>query len=765
VAARDAHASSPTATATIDGSQSCSSVLSPLPVVVPVAPVLALICVDDHFAPNVETLNASYTTLHLAADTVTVTITGTNYGGNVVFQANVPSGDGVHALGWRGQVNQGALNGGYVTPLHSPYTITVAAATANITQSVQFKVFYREITLALGTWTADGNPPVEATHQQAWVQYKLNELGYFGGPVSDNIAADSTAHRAMIRYARAHPGLDHLDPLARQSENYHNSVAFRGFLRANAHPRTTLQGGALPDAGLKTRVYIDHPYYYYDLNAFGVANGNVLLDRKYLDPFELPVEATITLMSQNDANGTGAGVVSPQAVGEVKVQWVASEQPENVSGMLPNSTLTRPTRARKYLNAALTATAEGGTNRDNCPAALGGSRQDGGNANRAHFYIGGDLPPYTSTNTNDDVFTTTYQGAVAGKCGKAGIIFRGSYIAGDNFSLRAQISFDSLPNQAALKAAHVTVFQAASFDDLLLHQTGQMEVWRRHNVAAVINWPAPAVGPIAWADVAAEYEYAYCELVSGGIVTMTGAHFVANDLAAHPLGGVLPALLNPHLGEMITFAGGSLFPLTIPAQQGSETAREYKARLNSDLKAKISEPMLQTFADAVGTIISSQHLPGATVIHAKWVGTINLQHKSLWGYGENKNVEAWDPALFCIGLTGGVAIISNQMYPNYDDRFIIAHEMGHSRFLRHHETGSDPQLDTVGRINNASDNPGDHDLRDHNCTMCYPFGIPTRRDLQWDRTGANRPGFCGKCLLKLRGWNVSDALLPRESAL
>jgi hypothetical protein len=58
--------------------------------------------------------------------------------------------------------------------------------------------------------------------------------------------------------------------------------------------------------------------------------------------------------------------------------------------------------------------------------------------------------------------------------------------------------------------------------------------------------------------------------------------------------------------------------------------------------------------------------------------------------------------------------------------------MGHTLYLRHHRT-------RPGGLHNAASFPEDHDGRD-NCLMGYIFC---------------EGEYCGKCHLKIRGWDVS----------
>jgi hypothetical protein len=425
---------------------------------------------------------------------------------------------------------------------------------------------------------------------------------------------------------------------------------------------------------------------------------------------------------------------------------------EDCDAVHADSAPTRPSKTRAYIKAAFEATKEG-LNK-NCPVALGGARAAAGTTNQSYFYIGNQLPPFVSSIAGDRVFSTVYQGATVGKRGKSGILFRGSRIAGDRFELKAEVSFRGLANQIDLEVAHIDVF--GLFNDHLDVRTGTLEVWRRHRVAAVINWPAPnPLRAVTWADVVAEFVPAFCELDIANIVARTGTQFVQNYLTGSLEEPGLTYICNNTFGTAVTFGGTSIFPHTPPEQKTFETAREYRQRLTSLIKDNINT-VVQSLADSIYGPLSRQHPPGAIIIHGKWVDDITIKHRSLGGLGRFGDEETWSPRIFCIGLAGGVAIIDNNMYPGFDDRFVIAHEMSHSRYLRHHEAGY-PANGTI------SDNPIDHDLSDNNCTMSYPFRIPSRGGLTWNPGGANRPGFCGKCILKLRGWKITTGALPAQS--
>ena len=77
--------------------------------------------------------------------------------------------------------------------------------------------------------------------------------------------------------------------------------------------------------------------------------------------------------------------------------------------------------------------------------------------------------------------------------------------------------------------------------------------------------------------------------------------------------------------------------------------------------------------------------------------------------------------------------------------YVVGHEMGHNFYLRHSEnTGDKP--------------PGHHDTSDHNCIMAYSS---TSSGHAHQAPGVFEPHLCGKCNLKLRGWDMDK--LPGNS--
>lgn len=736
-----------------------------------VVPAITITLQDHHFVPGVETLRGHYTPANLQPDTLKLTIRGTHYGGDIVFQRDaVASANGnqsIDALGeWDGLANRGALDGLALSPLYSPDTVRVEAENTRKVAEAQFHVLYHSVTLALGTYTADGAAPIEGAAPERWVQHKLNELGYFAGPVDGVIGAQT--QRAMVRYAFGHPTLSERTA-GHAGAGYANNVDFRAALRANEQPRTIIQNAALPAHDAAARIYVDHNYFYVNLPDFQHDTGHVNSDADYLDRFEIPIQATILLMSRGDADGTGVGIASPRAVGDVAIEWSVDEAAEDTTRLPDGTDPDIPSRTRAYVAAALTATR--GAGRTNCPSTLGGARQ-AVDPNTAYFRIGNDLPPFTSTAPGGDVVSTAAHQGSNDQRGKAGVLFRGSYVAGDNYRITARISFRGRPHENALQAAHRQVRNNAAWDDILRARTGRMTLWRQHRIAAVVNWPAPAQA-INWAAVAAEYAKAYCELDHNNAIALSAAQMRARHFEGDPVAPTFEEIVGACIGGTlridrtignVTWSNNSLFHtnFTVPAQGPTDTAREFVRRVQSDAGAALSTLFLQSYATAVSSFVGER---GGIIVHGRWIPAVRATHRALWGHGRDGAVEDFELGIKCIGLTRGVVVLSHSMFPDYQDRFIVTHEMGHSRFLNHHETGSNPQ---ANRINAASDTPTHHDLRDHNCTMCYPWGIPTRNPrigtpVSWGRASTNHSAFCGKCILKLRGWDVVTGPMPASS--
>lgn len=117
-----------------------------------------------------------------------------------------------------------------------------------------------------------------------------------------------------------------------------------------------------------------------------------------------------------------------------------------------------------------------------------------------------------------------------------------------------------------------------------------------------------------------------------------------------------------------------------------------------------------------------------------------------------------------LGVDAGLVLCSDDQPLPFEHLF--AHEIAHCLFVRHWQKGRD----VIAHFGF----PNEHDLSDCNCMMSYSaFELQARwadRDPCSSHFNVSKfkPSFCGKCNLKLRGWDLNAkhsgvALLPTRS--
>ena len=717
-------------------------------------PLLRLTRVDDHFVPARERLDVQYEIQNLTDKVVKIEISSGEYPANPIFERELTTGEksnGTHTLSWDGKANcaGGGLKDRYINPLYSPYKVKLVASSGQQGRG-EFKVLYHSIELRPGTYTADGAAPPK-TDLVKWVQYKLNELGYFAGPV-DGVKGDQTK-RTIKRYTYAMPGLYN----TKKEIDDETDATFKNQLERNLGRRQIFESNRLPARGQKAKLYLDHDYFYHAFsNAdFSHAQGHCNKDADKLDRVEFPLEVAVKLAAKADANGTGNGILSPEAAGEVDIEWVVKDPIEDTS-FLPTSTADIPSRGKLYVEAALTATGQVAgapeDSKDNCPKTNKGQRD----TNPNYFRIGDKLPPFKSESAGDKVYCKVHQDAAASphKIGGAGILFQGSYIPGDNYVITARISFERLGNKATLTQLHET-YTGKQLKDILFAETGQVTIWRRQHVAALLNWPDPSRA-IAWPDVAEAYEVAHARLDTIHRVYAIEDIFSTQadkDAYLDLVANKYPAYTRADM----EFDEQGLYPLSVRSQGWTEDPDDYKQFVNNLIDTFANGAGSDSFQDELAGMIykkiSLVESAGSIVFRPNWVRTVKVRRKlPILGVINPFKSEDYLPGFVCLGLPFGIALMDNGMTQTEQDGFLYPHEMGHCRYLLHHETK-----------NTGSDNADEHDQNDHNCTMCYPNGIVSRPGLTWNKGDATESRFCGKCILKLRGWDIRDATLPAQS--
>lgn len=717
-------------------------------VVTPVVkqPSLRILSLDDHFAPRAERITINYRVDEVSAKKVILQVSSDHYPNNPIYEKELTGAEksnGVHSLQWDGKTtcSAGPLKDLYLNPLYAPYKVTLKAD--GLQDKAEFKVFYHSVTLAPGSYTADGKAPAEKDHLK-WVQYRLNELGYFAGPI-DGVKNDQTK-RALKRYSYAAAGLTESDD--------ENNKKLIELLKKGYGKRTIIEGAALPPPGKSVKSYIDYDYFYETFAEFLDDAGHVNKQKAKLDRFEFPVEATVYLVSKYDVDGSSRGVFVPEATGAVEVEWRVRDPLEDTS-LLPVSTPDIPTRCKPYIDAALVQTGQnaGQPNdaKDNCPTGASGVR----GTNKDYFADGTKLPPFQTALAGDQVFTKVYGDVTKNpnKSGKAGVLFRGSYHAGDNYALQAKVALRNAPDATQLAQLHEALFKK-KFDEQVIVDTGTITLWRRLHVAATVYWPQPPLGGIRWNEVVDQYRPAHCEMdVSGKTFSIKQLFTTKKDQDNYLK--IFHKHFPAYKKSDLKFNPNGVSPVKLRSQGKKETPANYRAYI--DTKAKeVSDKLdfLMDMAELVQAKVKSTEGAGNVAMQVHWVPpTPVCDLNPVSGEINLTTARPYSPAITCIGLRRGVAVLDNTMIPTEQDGFLYAHEMGHCRYLSHHETS----------LGAGSDNPTHHDQNDFNCTMCYPEGIASRPNLTWQRGNATEPRFCGKCLLKLRGWDIVNGGLPAQS--
>lgn len=700
---------------------------------------------DTHFAPKKEELEITYKTEACGNEDFFIEITSETYTHNPVFKRpleNNEKSDGQHTIKWDGKTTcpDGDLKDSYINPLFAPYKVKIYKDPTIISEA-EFHVYYHSISLSIGSYTADSNEPDKNAELIKWIQYKLNENGYFAGPV--NGTKNDQTKRAMKRYSYVIPNLMETDD--------ENNASLQTHLQNNDSKRTIIEGNTLPKKGEICKIYIENDYFYEDYNAEYLAvqgHGNKQSDK--LDRFELPLEMKILLVSKADNNATEPGIDAPEGVGKAEIEWIMNDPLEDTS-IIPDPTNDNPCHAKSYVETTLNALGQNNSTpenaRDNCPKSSFGER----GTNKDYFLTGTDLPPFSSTVNGDRVISTVHTDVSSGtqKIGLTGIICQMSYIAGDNYAITARLSFDNNAHKDTLIQAHET-FTGKEIDEILLTETGIMTLWRKQHISSEINWPAPS-HTVQWSAIADAYKVAAIDLDTSPIKKSIQNFFNDHDKAQYA-NIVKQFFLGSNKftsaeRNASAFDENGMYPFPIPAQ-GEDKPKKYKKRLRKKTEDFADPNLLMLIGQYIRLVNNRDKGPGAISINTHFIRTVKVKHSFLFIKWEKE----YTPPLFCCGLNSGVAIFDNRYLKDFQEGFLLSHELAHCWFLWHHE------VDGKGN----SERPKDHDLNDHNCIMCYPQGIQSR-NVTWKKDDNAYPTFCGKCVLKLRGWKVADSGLPAQS--
>lgn len=688
---------------------------------------LVILRLDHHFAPASESLSVIYECKGLFSEPVKVEITSALHSAGPIYTRDLSPGettDGVHTFAWDGKANctAGGLKDRYIHPLYSPYKVRIYHDGTH-TDAREFRVLYHSLKVVKGPWTVDEQEPPE-TDEKDWVQYKLNQLGYHGGPVGKDI--DDYLKRAIIRYKANHKDLHELD-YSQYSDTI--TAALKASLKAGDNPRRFMDDATLDDPSRQSKILVEALTYQGD--EFELGKGTIEADR--INRPLIPLEAKIYLRSKRDA-----AVLAPEAVGPVRVNWRFVDRNEKLSRQYSQLNTLNRSRAKRYIRKCLKLQGGRAKHGDNCHKAYGGIRDVPAENYATAWLLGDFYEPYDVQKDAGQkvVFSRACvdRATYPARLGRAGVYFRPSSIAGDDYKITAELDFTGAANKAALESDH-----AVTDVDRRIHATtGTFRIHRFNRVAVLIHWPA-RTGSGEWDEIQGEYDKAFLDVDVGSFVTKKMSEVVTK--AEYQ---ALVAANTSHAAADIDLFDDAICGVPIPAQ-ANETAAAYKERVKLYTVDDYWMPIHRELGELLSAKLRRQYPSGFILVNVLLHRPRRIQNHPPIDLGvtpANASFVTWG---FSVGLPDSVIFI-DQKDP---DRiyFVVAHEMGHSFWLQHAE-------------HTAGDVPADHDQRDHNCLMSYSDPESLRPYL---RPGVFKPHLCGKCNLKLRGWDIGP--LPSDSGL
>ena len=713
---------------------------------IPVLPrALELVSVDDHFVPGVETLDVVYRIQgYQSSDVVVFEIASEHYASGPIFTkelTDAEKADGQNTIQWDGRSNctKGELENHHIHPLLSPYRVRIYDNAGKETR-LEFKVLYAGMRLSVGPWVPADDVPKREDRKDHWVQLRLNELGFFAGPV-DGTASQAT--RAGIRqYKKYHRDLytDNTDAITEELCNR---------LAAGDNRREVFSSDTWIAAGDAGRIYLDCDEYYREYNDLKNPTIKVNHERDNLSRPCLPLKAEMYLLAKKSALGAEDGkILAPEAVGPVKVRWFIEDPPEDLTRLPDGSTAAVPSRTQQYIQAALGIVASPG---DNCAERYAGLRPEAGEDHR-RVYFGGSqgLLPFDA---QDDAANRAYSTRAhtdnrkhKDLLGSAVILARPSYMSCDDYRFGAVLDFKGEANQAFMDG----IYAGKSIQAL----TGTLAVWRSSRVGAYVQWgrrdePNEA---FSWANVADRF--AECNIrMETPAVNLTRDDFMTlADYAAIVAARCTNAAYRTAVqNEAAAVAGGAAATLLLNgyavdhrlARLPGETNWNYGVRIGN-ASASIWNEISGDIVTRLSTQLRPQHPMGLIVLDFKAICPAQWRAATGSAADVPGGRSAWADK-------NGITMIEVDINMNQDT--LMAHEIGHNFYLSHWEV---PAADAYRR-------PIDHDQNDHNCMMSYAWNLTGRAD------GVNANGqlfdgrFCGKCNLKLRGWDLNGAGLPANS--
>lgn len=714
-------------------------------------------------------------------------------------------------------------DGGWVTPLDSPYTLVLKAVLEplaivedfSVSESrpthqlpclekservddrreaevveevgptqVTIKVLYHSVEL----WTC---PWEERFLGAGWdddakLCAALNRRGYYAGLPRDAGRRGADVERALRRF--------HFNTLAERSKVF-DPVALAGLVEAappllspltDDHVAAVGEGVRVPSTPM--RVHVEALGFEADFDAKEdtdfeaqyLNRGNAqrwALEAARLNRPLVPLLAKVLVK----AKGQRGGVDVPEAVGAVTVRWQAEEpdlDPAEAGVVDDWSQFSRP---KTFLQRLYTTTKSiwRGTN---CPVELGGARTSE-NPSRGVFCPGDAVHGFDLVAADAHLAvenTASVDPTRPDVLGASCVFFQPSYVGGDKYQLRVSLALPDGRADLVVDNGSVTC------------QTGVMQVWRRVRLAAIVGWPARVGGYGATVQhLKSHFRRAFLD------VDDSAAQYVsAGDvIGAEDFRGLLRAAFalmqtdGPKFEPVVSDALSADGLFALKAEEAWGVSLGALQRMNSKVQEVVVRPLtdLQRALDeGRGLTVTEEY---ALSVIGKFVEKLLSMLVQIKG---QEPVPALLARAIAAGLVargavhGGITLLDYQvadlpyaatlrmrgtvttLSEGNHDLFALVDQryLDGAGYVLTHEVGHCFMLrhheNVQRRVDTEADDRRDHDVGDHGCMMSY---VKEGDAPCWPHQARDsyNAAFCGMCLLKLRGWNIHE-LAKRERA-
>ncbi len=512
------------------------------------------------------------------------------------------------------------------------------------------------------------------------------------------------------------------------------------------------QIGSLPASSLK-EIRLESNLFAVDSGEMYDSTGYSAYETRWSAGPRIPILATVRILDSK-----GNKVRDGKALGHARVLWDYADPAQT------RTTYLSTTGAAAFVNRAKSYDTSAGRpqNGDDCHVDRGGKRAAAAGGDAVLAAADGSVTPFPFTIAPG---ATRWWGAFCdvAKDGdedsRAGVVFRPARMAGDNYAVKAYLDLKGkLDTAAAVPAGADRTADVGTF-----------EVWREINLATLVR-KSPAVTSSV-PTVTDYYADAYIRVKNdmGAGHTMTKDEYDAaftSALAAVPanaagplvvqyslppdrsqydlrapagsIGGTILRAIGDALGAIASVFGydnshPTSWVATVRAYQDfKRTVKDDQGYTDSQLATVLANAGVATEVDyatatidyvmAIATEICKANATqrGVTIQQFEWVHSL----EQILPGRLNGN------AVFKAPNTCGFALYN----PRQDT---TGHEIGHDMFLPH---APRPGV-SAQTIANEGIAPHRHDGADMNCLMSY---------------NRPRPGFCGLCVVRLRGWKESQ---------